>query len=241
MIGIIGAMEQEVELLRSLIRDAKTECAGNFEFSSGLLDEKEVVLLRCGIGKVNAAVGCALLVERYHPAFVLNTGSAGGVNPEGHNPLSYGDVVISLGLVQHDVDATAFNYKPGQIPGMPPVFQADEGLATLAERAIDALKAERTLPASFNYTRGLIASGDAFMHDSGRIAEVARRFPGLRALEMESAAVAQVCCLFSVPFLVIRALSDIAGEESPVTHDEFLPIASRYSCEIVRRILRLSA
>jgi adenosylhomocysteine nucleosidase len=79
------------------------------------------------------------------------------------------------------------------------------------------------------------------MHDSGRIAEVARRFPGLRALEMESAAIAQVCYLFSVPFLVIRALSDIAGEESPVTHDEFLPIASRHSCEIVRRILRLAA
>jgi adenosylhomocysteine nucleosidase len=234
-------MEHEITMLRSLIPESRTEQAGGFEFVLGRLDGKEVVLLRCGIGKVNAAVGCALLLERYRPAFVVNTGSAGGLNPEGMVKLGFGDVIISAGLVYHDVDVTVFNYRPGQVPGMPPVFQADPKLAVLAEKAVESLKAEGILPENMRCVRGLLGSGDAFMHEASRIAEVSRRFPEMRAIEMESAAVAQTCYLFSVPFLVIRALSDIAGEESPMTHDEFLPLASRHSCEIVRRILRLSA
>ena len=207
MIGLVGAMENEIAMLRSLIPEPEVERAGGFEFVFGRLDGKEVVLLRCGIGKVNAAVGCALLLERYRPVFVLNTGSAGGLNPEGLTRLGFGDVVVSAGLVYHDVDVTAFNYRPGQIPGMPPVFQADPALAALAERAVEGLKAEGILPENMRCVRGLIGSGDAFMHETFRIAEVLRRFPEMRALEMESAAVAHTCCLFSVPFLVIRALS----------------------------------
>ncbi|MDR2700839.1 MAG: 5'-methylthioadenosine/S-adenosylhomocysteine nucleosidase [Spirochaetaceae bacterium] len=235
MVGIIGAMEPEVILLRNLLKNVKTQSSGGFELYEGNLDGKDVALLRCGIGKVNAAVGCALLVDKYHPDLVINTGSAGGIGAG----LNIGDAVISDGLIHHDADVTAFNYEPGQLPGMPAVFPVPENLITTAERAVDELKQEGILPAGFNHVRGIIGSGDVFMHDPQRIAAASARFPKMRAVEMESAAVAQTCWLFHVPCLVIRALSDIAGAESSMSFDEFLPIASKNSCEIVRRIIKL--
>jgi adenosylhomocysteine nucleosidase len=234
MIGIIGAMEDEVNILRSEIENKKDETVGGFEFITGTLEGKPVALLRCGIGKVNAAVGCALLIERCRPALVINTGSAGGIDPS----LSFGDAIISEGLIQHDVDVTGFGYPLGQIPGMPEVFTVPERLTALAEKAVEELKAEKLLPETFNHVRGLIGSGDVFMHEEGRIALVRKQFPGIRAVEMEGAAVAQTCHLFAVSYLIIRAVSDIAGKESPVKFDEFLPVASKHSGEIVRRIVR---
>jgi adenosylhomocysteine nucleosidase len=234
MIGIIGAMEDEVFMLRCAMEEFRTETLGVFEFYAGVLEKKNAVLLRCGIGKVNAAVGCALLINRYHPDFVINTGSAGGIDPS----LSFGDAIISDGLVYHDVDVTAFGHAPGQLPGLPGIFPVSEALIVLAEQAVDELKREAALPGTFNHVRGLIGSGDVFMHEGGRIAAVRALFPAIRAVEMEGAAIAHACSLFQVPALIIRALSDIAGAESPVKFEEFLPVASKHSGEIVRRIVR---
>lgn len=234
MIGIIGAMEDEVALLQSAIADPQIESIGGFTFFSGKLDGKPVALLRCGIGKVNAAVGCALLITVYKPEVVINTGSAGGIDPG----LRFGDAVISEGLTYHDVDVTAFHYAPGQLPGMPAVFSVPDALIKEAEQAVAALKQEGILPETFSCVRGVIGSGDVFMHEPERIAEVRRLFPEVKAVEMEGAAVAHTCFLFKVPALIIRALSDIAGIESPVTFNEFLPVASKYSTEIVRRIIK---
>jgi len=234
MIGIIGAMEMELELLCDIMGKYKTETAGAFEFFTGRIEHKDVTLLRCGIGKVNAAVGCALLIQFFKPELVINTGSAGGVK----KGLKFGDAVISTGLVYHDVDITAFNYAPGQLPGQPQIFPVDEKYIKLAEDAVDELKKEKHLPDDFNHCRGLIGSGDVFMHEPARIENVCKTFPDLAALEMEGAAIAHCCKLFSVPSLVIRALSDIAGTQSPVSFDEFLPIASKHSANIVMRILK---
>jgi adenosylhomocysteine nucleosidase len=234
MIGIIGAMEDEVTLLKNALLNVSSESAGGFEFFTGLLEKKPVVLLRCGIGKVNAAVGCALLLDRFHPELVINTGSAGGTDPS----LNFGDAVISSALLYHDVDVTAFGYAPGQLPKMPAVFEVPENLIRRGEAAVDSLKREGILPKSFNHIRGVIGSGDVFMHEPRRIAEARRIFPSMTAVEMESTAIAHACYLFSVPALIIRALSDIAGAESPVTFDEFLPMAAKHSSEIVRRIVR---
>jgi adenosylhomocysteine nucleosidase len=118
------------------------------------------------------------------------------------------------------------------------VFPVSEALILLAERAVEELKKEAALPAGFNHVRGLIGSGDVFMHESGRIAAARSLFPAIRAVEMEGAAIAHACALFKVPALIIRALSDIAGAESPLKFDEFLPVASKHSGEIVRRIVR---
>jgi adenosylhomocysteine nucleosidase len=108
----------------------------------------------------------------------------------------------------------------------------------LAEKSVEELKAEKLLPGTFNHVRGLVASGDIFMHEEGRIDAVRKLIPGVRAVEMEGAAIAQTCHLFGIPFIIIRAVSDIAGKESPVTFDEFLPTASKHSGEIVQRIVR---
>jgi adenosylhomocysteine nucleosidase len=238
MIGIIGAMEEEIALLRLAMNNRKAETSGVFEFISGTLEGKDAVLLRCGIGKVNAAVGCVLLIRGYKPELVINTGSAGGINSSTGPSLSFGDVIISDGLLYHDVDVTAFNYAPGQLPGQPPVFLVPMDLVQEAEKAVDELKGEGVLPGGLNHVRGIIGSGDVFMHEPDRIKRLRETFPQVRAVEMEGAAIAHTCALFKVPAIIIRALSDIAGAESPVTSNEFLPVASKNSSEIVRRIVR---
>lgn len=234
MIGVIGAMEDEISLLRKALEKPETQKTGGFEFYAGGLLGKPVVLLRCGIGKVNAAVGCALLIHIFRPELVINTGSAGGIDPA----LKFGDAIISDGLIYHDVDVSAFNYAPGQLPGQPQIFPVPEDLICRAERAVDQLREEKLLPGDFSRRRGLIGSGDVFMFEPERIAAVRRAFPAIRAVEMEGAAIAHCCRLFSIPALIIRALSDIAGVESPVKFNEFLPMASNHSAEIVRRIIR---
>ncbi len=234
MIGVIAAMEKELSILCNAMGKFETHKTGCFEFFTGKIEGKDVTLLCSGIGKVNAAVGCALLIQQFKPACVINTGSAGGINPS----LKVGDAVISTGLIYHDVDVTAFNYAPGQLPRQPQIFPVDEKLVKLAKDAVDELKREKALPASFNHCSGIIGSGDVFMHEPERIAEVRRVFPDIAAVEMEGAAIAHCCHLFSVPALVIRALSDVAGTQSPISFDEFLPIASEHSAGIVIRILR---
>jgi adenosylhomocysteine nucleosidase len=234
MIGIIGAMEGELSLLKDSMKTASSVKTGGFEFYTGKIEGKEVIVLLCGIGKVNAAVGCTLLIQQFKPDCIINTGSAGGIKPE----LKVGDAIISSGLVYHDVDVTAFGYAPGQLPKQPQIFPIKENFVKTAEDAVDELKLEKLLPESFNHCRGLIGSGDVFMHDPERIAELRRVFPDIAAVEMEGAAIAHCGHLFSVPVLVIRSLSDVAGKESPVSFDEFLPIASKHSAYIVMRILR---
>ncbi|MDR2501353.1 MAG: 5'-methylthioadenosine/adenosylhomocysteine nucleosidase [Treponema sp.] len=234
MIGIIGAMEAELALLKNALANPQTRTIGGFTFISGLLEQKSAVLLQCGIGKVNAAVGCALLITTYQPEALINTGSAGGIDPA----LTFGDTVISEGLIQHDVDLTSFGYAPGQLPAMPAIFPVPEDLIRRAEQAVADLKRDGLLPPSFKYSRGLIGSGDVFMDKEDRIQALRARFPGIRAVEMEGAAIAQTCFLFKTPALILRSLSDIAGAQSPVAFEEFLPLASKHSAEILRRIIR---
>lgn len=239
MIGIIGAMEEEVTLLRGEMSGARTETCGCFEFYRGTLAGKEVALLRCGIGKVQAAVGCVTMIHRFDPSLIINTGSAGGINPRGvAEELHFGDAVISSELVQHDFDITAFGYARGQIPGRDSAFfTVDPLLVAQAENAVRALREEGKLPETFTALPGLIASGDSFISNTDVVRALETAFPRLRAVEMEGAAVAHAASLFRVPFLVLRCLSDIAGEESPLKFDEYLPIAARNSSEIVKRLL----
>jgi adenosylhomocysteine nucleosidase len=173
------------------------------------------------------------MIDRFKPQAVINTGSAGGIDPTLH----FGDIVISEALVYHDVDVTAFGYKPGQLPGQPELYKASRDLIDVAEKAINELKAEGALDIG-NHLHGLIASGDVFMHQTERINAVRENFPGVKAVEMEGAAIAHSCHLFGVPVLVIRALSDIAGEESPMKFEEFIPLASRNSAKLVQRIVK---
>lgn len=225
-IGIIGAMEEEVVILRDKLEDLQQETIGGCEFNIGRLNGVQVILLRSGIGKVNAAIATTILLEKFAPDYVINTGSAGGFNPD----LQIGDVIISTEVRHHDVDVTIFNYAYGQVPGLPAAFEADAKLIHLAERCITEIEGIKVV-------KGLIATGDSFMNDPDKVAFVRSKFPTLQAAEMEGAAIAQVAHQFGTPFVVIRALSDIAGKESDVSFDEFLEKAALHSADLVIKMV----
>lgn len=226
-VAIIGAMEEEVALLRKNIKDAETVTIANSEYTSGIMHGVEVVLLKSGIGKVNAAMGTAVLLEKFKPDYCINTGSAGGYNPD----LNVGDVVISTEVRHHDVDVTAFDYEYGQVPQLPPAFKADETLQKIALEAVKDISDVQS-------TNGLIATGDVFMSDPERVEFVREKFPSIQAVEMEAAAIAQVAYQFGIPFVIIRALSDIAGKESDISFDQFLDKAALHSAQLVMSIVK---
>lgn len=219
--GIIGAMDEEVAYLRDKMSQVTEYKIANSTFYEGEIDGREIVLLKSGIGKVNAAMATTILIERFSPSVIINTGSAGGFSQN----LSVGDIVISKEVVHHDVDATAFDYAYGQVPQMPATFKADERLVEQSRAIMNKL--------GISYEVGLIATGDSFMSDERRINEVRKLFPQMLAAEMEGAAIAQVCYQYDVPFIIIRALSDIAGKDSPVTFDQFLQAAAKNASEII--------
>lgn len=225
-IAVIGAMEEEVELLRNALSNPEVMTIANSEYTTGTYDGKDVVLLKCGIGKVNAAMGTSVLLYEFKPDVVINTGSAGGADPN----LEVGAVVISDEVRHHDVDVTIFNYEIGQVPQMPPAFKADERLMKIAQEAVSEI-------GEHQFATGLICSGDSFMDDPQRVLTVKENFPQMTAVEMEAAAVAQVCYQFNTPYVVIRALSDIAGKESNISFEEFLPVAAKHSTEIVLKTI----
>ena len=221
-LAIIGAMEEEVTILRDRLENREEIIVAGCEFSKGLMMGIEVILLKSGIGKVNAALGTTILLERFKPDFVINTGSAGGFLQS----LNVGDVVISTEVRHHDVDVTAFGYEYGQVPNMPVAFQANKQLVAVAEKSVSK-------STDIQVVKGLIATGDSFMNDPDRVAFIRDKFPELTAVEMEAAAIAQVCYQFEVPFVVIRALSDIAGKESNVSFEQFLHKAALHSSNLV--------
>lgn len=224
-LGIIGAMTQEVEILRKLMVDPKiTEIAGCKIFE-GKINNIKVALLQSGIGKVAAAVGTTLLIDLAKPDMIINTGSAGGLNPN----LNVGDIIISTEVRHHDVDVTAFGYEKGQLPANPAAFLPDEDLVKLALK--------ETHSSGFNAVSGLVCSGDLFVNGADKIAQIRRDFPTVAAVEMEAAAIAQVCHAFNIPFVIVRAISDVADKESHLSFDEFLPLAAEKSSEIVLKML----
>jgi len=225
-VAIIGAMEEEVTLLRDKIGSSEQEVIAGCEYTSGEMEGVEVVLLRSGIGKVNAALSTAVLLEKYKPDYVINTGSAGGFNPE----LNVGDVVISTEVRHHDVDVTVFGYEYGQVPQLPAAFLANDKLVQIAESCAQEIT-------DIQVVRGLIATGDSFMNDPKRVDYIRDKFKDLQAVEMEAAAIAQVSYQFGVPFVVIRSLSDIAGKESDVSFEQFLEKAAQHSAELVMKIV----
>lgn len=224
-IGIIGAMAQEIEILRQVMVEPKvTELAGCKIFE-GKINNTRVALLQSGIGKVAAAIGTTLLIQLTQPDVIINTGSAGGLDPN----LNVGDILISTEVRHHDVDVTAFGYEIGQLPANPPAFSPNEQLVELAQK--EAKKA------GYNVVSGLICSGDAFINGKEKINEIRQNFPNIVAVEMEAAAIAQVCHGFNLPFVIVRAVSDVADKESHLSFEEFLPLAAEKSSTIVLAML----
>ncbi|MBE2896977.1 5'-methylthioadenosine/S-adenosylhomocysteine nucleosidase [Pasteurellaceae bacterium HPA106] len=224
-IAIIGAMAQEIEILLSAMHNVQQENIGNSTLYQGILGEKHVALVQSGIGKVAAAMATTALLLKAQPSVVINTGSAGGIDPR----LNVGDVVISTQTAHHDVDVTAFGYAAGQLPANPARFDSDEKLLALSERVLR----EQGQSA----VRGLICSGDMFCNGEAQIARIKADFPDAIAVEMEAAAIAQVCHAFGTPFIVIRAISDVADKISHLSFDEFLPLAAKQSSHMVQALI----
>ncbi|WP_270049361.1 5'-methylthioadenosine/adenosylhomocysteine nucleosidase [Ignatzschineria rhizosphaerae] len=225
MIGIIGAMEQEVTLLASMIKNPKEKHIAGVRFIKGTLEGREVVLLRSGVGKVQAAMATTLLHEHFKPTQIINIGSAGGLI-EG---MEIGDIIISDETAHHDVDLTPIGLEPATLPGLPQTFPSDPKLITLVNEVLIALK--------INSQIGLIGTGDAFIADQKRVDAIKKLFPNIKAVEMEAAAIAQVCYLYQTPFIVIRALSDLPDKEMPMSFIEYLDFAAKNSANIVLKVL----
>lgn len=145
--------------------------------------------------------------------------------------MEVGDIVIGENILHHDADATAFGYKFGQIPQMPEVFTSDDQLVQRAKESIERLTGD------FQKVVGIIGTADSFMSDAERVSQVIERFPEVKALEMEAAAIAQVCYQYGTPFLIIRSLSDIAGKTSEVSFEKFLEKAAENSATFILNML----
>lgn len=224
-IAIIGAMPQEVEILCSLMLEPKTTEIANCKIFEGKINNRPVAVLQSGIGKVAAAMGTTLLIQQFKPDMIINTGSAGGLDLN----LNVGDVIISTEVRHHDVDVTAFGYEKGQLPANPAAFLPNKQLVEVAKKQAEKL--------GLNAVSGLICSGDAFINGAEKIAQIRANFPQVAAVEMEAAAIAQVCHAMNVPFVVVRAISDVADKESHLSFDEFLPLAAEKSSEMVLEML----
>ncbi|MFC5403177.1 5'-methylthioadenosine/adenosylhomocysteine nucleosidase [Cohnella soli] len=226
-IGIIGAMQEEIELLLAGLENKESERHAGIEYFRGVFRGQKVVLTRSGIGKVNSAVCTQILIDRFSADAILFTGVAGAVDPA----LNIGDIVISSSCLQHDVDVTALGFARGIIPYQEvSEYPAEAGLITLAERA-----GEKVYPG--RCTTGKVLSGDQFVADRDVVRKLHEEFGGA-CTEMEGASVAQVCHMNGVPYVVIRSMSDKADGSAHVNFAEFTVEAANRSFAIVEEIVK---
>ncbi|MBQ8683895.1 MAG: 5'-methylthioadenosine/adenosylhomocysteine nucleosidase [Clostridia bacterium] len=213
-IGIIGAMDSEVDNLIARMEEVTTQTVAGRLFHIGRLSGKTAVVVKSGIGKVAAAITAQLLIDRFAVDALLNTGMAGGLDAR----LEVKDLVVATAALQHDFDLTAFGHAPGYLYGeddsKPTLFAADP---TLVELALSA--AAQVLPAGSKAITGTVASGDIFVDDSALKSRLITVF-GAAAAEMEGAAIAQVAEANGIPFLILRTISDLAEKEAHVSFDE---------------------
>ena len=228
LLGIIGAMNEEVVQLKEVMNLVETKELGGYQFFKGTLFNREIILVECGIGKVNAAICSTLLIQEFKVYKVLFTGVAGGLNPE----INIVDIVISTDLVEHDFDCTAFGYDHGVIPRMEnSKFKADDELVVLAKKvAEENFGKERVFV-------GTIVSGDVFVASNEKINWLRETFTG-ECTEMEGAAVAHVCSVMKKPFVIIRSISDKANHDANMNFDEFVKLAAQNSKIIIEGILK---
>ncbi len=227
-LGIIGAMDEEIEILKDEMKIHNIEKIAGIDFFQGKIEQSSVILVKCGIGKVNAALCTQILITHFQSDYIINTGVAGAVS----DILDIGDIVISKDLIQHDFDATSFGYKIGQIPRLEEyIFKADKKLIEIAKQISNKEVKKH------NVYVGRIVSGDIFIADDEKRNDLWNKFEGYCA-EMEGAAIAHVCYLNKIPFVVLRAISDKANSSAKVNFGEFVHEAAVNSADILKGIIR---
>ena len=226
-IGIIGAMEQEVSRIKEMMKEVKITTKASMDFYEGILAGKKVVVVRSGIGKVNAGICAQILADVFSVDAIINTGIAGSLNKN----INIGDIVLSTDVVQHDMDATGFGYRKGQIPQMPVFFfNADDNLRRLAAEVCKEVNPD------IQVFEGRIASGDQFVCDQDVKNRIVSEFSAY-ATEMEGAAIGQAAYLNEIPFLVVRAISDKADGSAQMDYSEFEKAAVDHSVRLTLNML----
>ena len=228
-IGIIAAMNEEMQQIKNVMSNITENVVYNLHFFEGTISDKECVLVECGIGKVNAARTTQILIDNYDIEYVVNIGTAGGVDTS----LNVTDVVIGQKLAQHDFDITAFGREKGFITGVGKYVFSDEKLVKKCKEAMENIDQDN----SYKVLIGTIASGDIFCTDRNMANEIQKEF-GALCVEMEGAAIGQICMLDNVPFIVIRSISDSPNGNNNIDFDEYITIASKRCAEFLKELLK---
>lgn len=223
-IGIIFAMDEELQELLKYLEVKNEYLIFDLKFYEGYIDNIECVLVESGVGKVNAARCCQILIDNMKVDYIFNIGVAGGIS----NKLNVLDIVIGEKLVQHDFDITAFNHEKGYIPNIGVFIESDQYLINVAKSCIAKSKS--------NILTGTIASGDIFCTEKQMSEKIQKKFDAL-CVEMEGASIAQVCYLSHVPFLIIRSISDTPNNNNVITYEEFLKSSSKAVAKFLKEIL----
>ena len=226
MIGIIGAMQVEVETLKNMIEDAKCEIVSGVEFTNGKIFGKDVVIATAGIGKVFAAICTEAMILKYNPDVIINTGVGGTLSDK----LSVFDVAISENVVQHDMDTSPLGDPKGLLSGINIVkIPASKKYVELVE---DILK-----ETDLNYQKGTIATGDQFISTKAQKEFIVSEFNGI-SCEMEGGSIGHVCYVNNTDFVVIRSISDSADESADVDYPTFVKKAAQNSVNIVKEFIK---
>ncbi|MGM9869234.1 MAG: 5'-methylthioadenosine/adenosylhomocysteine nucleosidase [Sodaliphilus sp.] len=221
IIGIIVAMSKELALLQPMLASPVTTSVNGMQFLQGSIAGHQVVVLRCGIGKVNAAIGAVTMIEHFSPHYIINTGVAGGADAR----VNVMDIVVGEKVAYHDVWCGP-ECEIGVVQGLPPYFSGAQSIIN-------------KMPASPLLKYGLIVSGDQFVESIDKVRKIKANFPDALAIDMESGAIAQVCELMKVPFLSLRVISDSPGasHNSMVQYQNFWEEAPEHTLEIVEQLL----
>lgn len=198
-IGVLTAMSVEFKQIASILTDTNTEKIGPYDFLVGNLNDKKIVLMQCGIGKVNASSGVTNMILNFHPDSIVSTGVAGGIDA----CLRVMDVVVSTQTCYHDVSCGE-DVDPGQVQGLPRFFDSDK----------DMIGRSQTLETDIRIVPGLICTGDQFITNRDQLNIIKAEYPEGMAVDMESAAIAHVCHLYGLPFVSFRIISDTPGAEA---------------------------
>ncbi len=226
-VGIICAMELEIQGLLDIIETESTMEKSGTTFYKGKIRNTDVVIVQCGIGKVSAAICTQMLIDFYDPAMIINSGVAGALSKD----VTVGDVVIATSAVQHDFDCTAFGDPKGTLELLGKRMIELPSDETISEKLFQAAKKLENTRAF----RGVIATGDKFISDSEERLSIGKAFSAL-ACEMEGGAMAQVCIRAGVPFAILRSISDDIGHNTTIDFDEFKVMAAKKTVDVLSDI-----
>ena len=228
MYGIIAAMQEEMQEIKKIMKNIESIEIYELNFFKGTISDKNIILVESGVGKVNAARVTQIMIDNFKIQGIINVGSAGSCNDE----LEIGDIVVGQKLVQHDFDITAFGHPKGFISNVGKFVESDKLLVKKIEETIINMNEK-----DFRIKIGTIASGDIFCTESRMKEKINEKF-NADCIEMEGAAIAQVCNLDKIPFLVIRSISDKPNGKNEITFDQFLEKASKRCAYIINEFLK---